>query len=189
MQNALSALGAAWFVGADMDKAVQALAGFTAEKGRGARHELAIGEGSFTLIDESYNANPASMRAALSLMASSPTKGDGRRIAVLGDMLEMGKFAEKVHRELAPAITEAGTDVVCLAGPEMAHLADEIGEALPVTYRPNADEITAWLLDNIQAGDVVMIKSSFGIGFGGIVSALCKKFAPASVSVSAEVAT
>jgi len=184
VQNALSALGAAWFAGADMDKAVAALAGFTAEKGRGARHQLSVGEGGFTLIDESYNANPASMRAALSLMASSQTKGEGRRIAVLGDMLEMGKFAEKVHRELAPAIVEAGTDIVCLAGSEMAHLADEIGETLPVTYRQTADEIAAWLVDNIQSGDVVMIKSSFGIGFGKIVAELCKKFAPQSVEVA-----
>jgi UDP-N-acetylmuramoyl-tripeptide--D-alanyl-D-alanine ligase len=103
VQNALAVLGAVQLAGANLAKAIHALAGLSAEKGRGARHTLKIDGGSFVLIDESYNANPASMRAALELMRDSPVRLRGRRIAVLGDMLEMGRFSEQVHRDLAGA--------------------------------------------------------------------------------------
>ena len=178
VQNALAALGAAWFAGADMAEVAKAFATFSAEKGRGARHLLDLAEGPATLIDESYNANPASMRAALSLLQSAETGEGGRRIAVLGDMLEMGKFSEKVHRDLKPAIIEAGVDIVCLAGPEMRHLADEIGGDLTVIYRESAEDLADWLKGNIKSGDAVMVKSSFGIGFGKIVAALIEAWPP-----------
>lgn len=178
VQNALAALGAAWFSGADMSRVAQSFATFSAEKGRGARHELNHGNGTVTLIDESYNANPASMRAALSLLNTARTGEGGRRIAVLGDMLEMGKFSERVHRDLKEPIVEAGVDVVCLAGPEMRHLTDEIGTDLNVIYRETAEELAAWLKQNVRAGDVVMVKSSFGIGFGKIVAALVEAWPP-----------
>jgi UDP-N-acetylmuramoyl-tripeptide--D-alanyl-D-alanine ligase len=181
VQNALAALGAAWFAGADMAEVARAFASFSAEKGRGARHLLDHPDGTVTLIDESYNANPASMRAALSLLQSSATGEGGRRIAVLGDMLEMGKFSEKVHRELKPAIIEAGADIVCLAGDEMRYLADEIGSDRAVIYRESAEELTDWLKTNVRAGDAVMIKSSFGIGFGKIVAALVDIWPPVQV--------
>jgi UDP-N-acetylmuramoyl-tripeptide--D-alanyl-D-alanine ligase len=185
VQNALAALGAAWFAGADMAEVARAFAGFSAEKGRGARHRLERGDGTVTLIDESYNANPASMRAALSLLQSAETGEGGRRIAVLGDMLEMGKFSEKVHRDLKPAVLEAGTDIVCLAGPEMAYLAEELGSERTVIYRESAGELADWLKDNIRAGDAVMVKSSFGIGFGKIVAALIDEWPPRPAPVAA----
>ena len=157
-------------------KAVHALARLSAEKGRGARHELKIDGGSFTLIDESYNANPASMRAALELMRDTPVRLRGRRIAVLGDMLEMGRFSEQVHRDLAGPVREAGTDLVCLAGPEMRALRDELGTTIETVYRDEAPELAEYLRTVLRDGDVVMVKSSLGIGFGRIVKALLDNY-------------
>ncbi|MBW3095925.1 UDP-N-acetylmuramoylalanyl-D-glutamyl-2,6-diaminopimelate--D-alanyl-D-alanine ligase [Pseudohoeflea coraliihabitans] len=173
VDNALAVLGAAAFAGADVDTVAAAFADFAPDKGRGARHHLAIGEGSVTLIDESYNANPASMRAALALLADAPVEAGGRRIAVLGDMLEMGRYAEKVHADLADAVIEAKADLVGLAGPEMKHLEAALGERVPVVWRETADELAAWLQETLEAGDVVVVKSSLGLGFGRIVAALC----------------
>lgn len=176
VQNSLAVLGAAWLAGAEMERVAPAFATVTPEKGRGARHRLRIGESAFTLIDESYNANPASMRAALELMHATPIGEGGRRIAVLGDMLEMGRFSEKVHRGLAQVVIDAGTDILCLAGSEMNHLKEEIGERIPVIHAENADMLGAWLKDNLNAGDVVMVKSSLGLGFGRIVNLLQETF-------------
>ena len=85
---------------------------------------LRIPKGPITLIDESYNANPASMQAAMALLDATPVTGEGRRIAVLGDMLELGDHAAKLHAALAELIVGTGTDTVFLAGPEMRALAD-----------------------------------------------------------------
>ena len=176
VQNALAVLGAVQLAGANLAKAIHALAGLSAEKGRGARHTLKIDGGSFVLIDESYNANPASMRAALELMRDSPVRLRGRRIAVLGDMLEMGRFSEQVHRDLAAPLAEAGADLVCLAGPEMRALRDELGTNIETVYREEATELADYLKSVLRDGDVVMVKSSLGIGFGRIVKALLDNY-------------
>jgi UDP-N-acetylmuramoyl-tripeptide--D-alanyl-D-alanine ligase len=176
VQNALAVLGAVQLAGANLAKAIHALAGLSAEKGRGARHTLKIDGGSFVLIDESYNANPASMRAALELMRDSPVRLRGRRIAVLGDMLEMGRFSEQVHRDLAGPLAEAGADLVCLAGSEMRALRDELGTNIETVYREEATELTDYLKSILRDGDVVMVKSSLGIGFGRIVKALLDNY-------------
>ncbi|MEH7877714.1 UDP-N-acetylmuramoylalanyl-D-glutamyl-2,6-diaminopimelate--D-alanyl-D-alanine ligase [Rhizobium laguerreae] len=177
-ENALAALGVVRIVGADMQKAIEALATLRPEKGRGKRHRLVIGGGSFTLIDESYNANPASMRAAIALLAASEPTGRGRRIAVLGDMLEMGDYAQKVHTDLAVPLLAAGIEHVWLAGAEMAALKESLPESVHVEYRENTDELTDCVLNSVAPGDVLMVKSSLGIGFGKIVAALLDKFPP-----------
>jgi len=176
VQNALAVIGAVQLVGADLAKAIHALAGFSAEKGRGARHSLKIDGGRFVLIDESYNANPASMRAALDLLRDTVVRLRGRRIAVLGDMLEMGRFSEQVHRDLAAPIREAGVDLVCLAGPEMRALQETLGADVETVYRDDAEGLAEYLKTVLRDGDVVMIKSSLGIGFGRIVKALLDKY-------------
>ena len=176
VQNALAVAAAVSLCGADLARAILALGNLSAEKGRGERHELVIGGGTFTLIDESYNANPASMRAALDLLRDTPVRFRGRRIAVLGDMLEMGKFSEAVHRDLAGPVKAAKTDLAVLAGPEMAALKNELSGTPQTVYRDTADEVAAWLVGEIREGDAVMVKSSFGIGFGRIVKALLDKF-------------
>ncbi|MDO9414567.1 UDP-N-acetylmuramoylalanyl-D-glutamyl-2,6-diaminopimelate--D-alanyl-D-alanine ligase [Pararhizobium sp.] len=175
-ENALAVLGAAALVGADLDKAVLALGALSPEKGRGKRHRLMVGGGSVTLIDESYNANPASMRAAIALLKDTAPADGGRRIAILGDMLEMGEFAEKVHAELAAPLTEAGIDTVWLTGPEMVHLRDALPETVSVEYREMVEELSDFALSAIAAGDVLMVKSSNGIGSGRVVSALLDKY-------------
>ncbi|ACI55869.1 UDP-N-acetylmuramoyl-tripeptide--D-alanyl-D-alanine ligase [Rhizobium sp. BK619] len=179
-ENALAALGVVRIVGADMEKAIAALATLKPEKGRGKRHRLSIGSGSFTLIDESYNANPASMRAAIALLAASEPTSRGRRIAVLGDMLEMGEYAQKVHTDLVVPLLAAGIEHVWLAGAEMAALKESLPESVHVEYRENTGELTDYVLNSVAPGDVLMVKSSLGIGFGKIVAALLDKFPPFS---------
>jgi UDP-N-acetylmuramoyl-tripeptide--D-alanyl-D-alanine ligase len=175
-ENAMAVLAAVSLVGADVDGAIEALASLTAVKGRGARHKLKIAGGSLTLIDESYNANPASMRAAISVLASSQPSYDGRRIAVLGDMLEMGEYAVSVHADLAGPLLAAGIEHVWLAGPEMVALRDALPETVSVVYLETTAELANFVTTEVRAGDVVMVKSSLGIGFGKIVAALLDKY-------------
>ncbi|MGD9914976.1 MAG: UDP-N-acetylmuramoylalanyl-D-glutamyl-2,6-diaminopimelate--D-alanyl-D-alanine ligase [Rhizobiaceae bacterium] len=174
VQNALAVLGAAHLAGADLAKVSAALADLTPESGRGKRHILQHPEGRIVLIDESYNANPASMKAAIALLQSSPLEGEGRRIAVLGDMLELGSHAAALHAGLADALD--GTDLVLLAGPEMKALADRLAGERPVEYRDDAEALKPLLIDTARAGDTVMIKSSKGIGFSKLVDALLKHY-------------
>ncbi|WP_454286544.1 UDP-N-acetylmuramoylalanyl-D-glutamyl-2,6-diaminopimelate--D-alanyl-D-alanine ligase [Rhizobium arsenicireducens] len=175
-ENAMAVLGAVSLVGADMDAAIEALGQISAIKGRGARHRLSIDGGSFTLIDESYNANPASMRAAIAVLAAAQPDGEGRRIAVLGDMLEMGAFSGEVHADLASPLLAAGIEHVWLAGTEMAALRDALPDSVHVEYRQSTDELAAFVTGAVAPGDIVMVKSSLGLGFGRIVSALLDKY-------------
>jgi UDP-N-acetylmuramoyl-tripeptide--D-alanyl-D-alanine ligase len=176
VQNALGVLGMCSLIGADMALAALAFSEFEAEKGRGARTDRHIADGRFTLIDESYNANPASMRAAISMLALAKPGRGGRRIAVLGDMLEMGRFSEELHVKLAEPLQEANVDIVALSGPDMNYLADAIRGDMQVYYRADLSALIDWLLSKVRSGDVVMVKSSLGIGFGKIVAKLQEKF-------------
>jgi UDP-N-acetylmuramoyl-tripeptide--D-alanyl-D-alanine ligase len=176
VQNALAVLGAAHLVGADVAKAALALGSLSAEPGRGKRYVLRHPKGAFTLIDESYNANPASMTAAMDLLNSTPVAGDGRRIAVLGDMLELGEHSAKLHAALAGLVVGSETSTVLLGGPEMQNLAEALPTDIQVAYRPGAEELKPLLVETVGPGDVVMIKSSKGIGFSKLVDALLKTF-------------
>lgn len=177
-ENALAALAIVSLLGADLDAARAALAELKPVKGRGERHRLSITGGQLTLIDESYNANPASMRAAIALLAATPPQGAGRRIAVLGDMLEMGAFSQRVHEELAGPILTAGIEHVWLAGAEMAALRDALPDTVQVEYRATTAELVDHAVRNVIPGDVLMVKSSLGIGFGKIVKALIDNYPP-----------
>ena len=176
VQNALAVLGAAHLAGADMHKSAAALAGLTAEGGRGRRHVLSHGRGVFTLIDESYNANPASMKAAIELLDATPVGAGGRRIAVLGDMLELGAHSEKLHAGLAEIVARTKVDVVLLAGPEMRALAAALPASVTTDYRASVDELKPVVAAAIRPGDAVVVKSSKGIGFSRLVDALIKEF-------------
>jgi UDP-N-acetylmuramoyl-tripeptide--D-alanyl-D-alanine ligase len=176
VQNALAVLGAADLVGADVQKVALSLESVSPEPGRGKRHVLKHPEGPITLIDESYNANPASMQAAMALLDATPVSGEGRRIAVLGDMLELGSHSAKLHAALAGLIEGTRTDLILLAGPEMKSLAEALPEGLNVEYRPGAEDLKPVLIDTVRPGDVVMIKSSKGIGFSKLVDALIRQF-------------
>ncbi|MER8902619.1 UDP-N-acetylmuramoylalanyl-D-glutamyl-2,6-diaminopimelate--D-alanyl-D-alanine ligase [Mesorhizobium sp. M0772] len=176
VQNVLAVLGAAHLVEADIGKVALALADLSAERGRGKRHMLRHSKGPITLIDESYNANPASMAAAMALLNATPVTGEGRRIAVLGDMLELGDHSAKLHAALAELIVGTGTNTVFLGGPEMRALADILPDEIKTEYRAGAEELKPLLLSTLKAGDVVMIKSSKGIGFSKLVEALLGKY-------------
>ncbi len=182
VQNALAVAGAAKLAGADLRSAVKAMADLTPSKGRGTRHVLKVGDGTITVIDDSYNANPASVRAGIALLRDTPVSQGGRRIAVLGDMLELGSFSKKLHAGLKEPIEEAGIDVVVLGGSEMAALADALGAHAEHRHYNTVEEIQPVLLDTVAPGDVVLIKSSNGIRFSRLVSALVDKFPAVSDS-------
>jgi UDP-N-acetylmuramoyl-tripeptide--D-alanyl-D-alanine ligase len=186
VQNVLAVLGAVHLVGADVARAALALGDLSAEVGRGRRHSLRLSaKGTATLIDESYNANPVSMRAALALLKATPVTEGGRRVAVLGDMLELGAQSEKLHAGLAEPIIEAEVDLVLLAGPHMASLAKALPGDMKVTLEATAEALKPALLAALKPGDVVMVKSSKGIGFSKLVEAMLQKF-PAAAAASAQ---
>ncbi|MCB1382321.1 MAG: UDP-N-acetylmuramoylalanyl-D-glutamyl-2,6-diaminopimelate--D-alanyl-D-alanine ligase [Notoacmeibacter sp.] len=181
VQNALAVMGAVHLTGADIGAAARAFSTLQAEKGRGERHVLPHPEGgSFTVIDESYNANPASMRAALKVLQASSVNGEGRRIAVLGDMLELGSHSAKLHCALAEPVLESGADALYLGGPEIAVLRGALPEDFPVWHFADVSGLKEQLTGAVRPGDVIMIKSSNGIGFSKLVDALRERYAAAA---------
>lgn len=162
--NALGVLAAAQAAGVDLAEAGMALAGITAPKGRGERHVLAWRDGgAVELIDDSYNASPTSMRAAFSVLAmASPNAVRGRRIAVLGDMLELGPNAEAAHAGLAEDLERDGIDLVFAAGPLMRALYDALPPLRRGHHAANAAELIQPLRRAIRGGDVLLVKGSHG---------------------------
>jgi UDP-N-acetylmuramyl pentapeptide synthase len=160
-----------------LTRALLALAEFRPPRGRGGRITLQHPSGAFTLIDESYNANPASMRAALELLGQAEPEGRGRRIAVLGDMRELGDTGEARHRALLQAVEEARADLVFLAGPLMHSLWQDLPEAHRGAYAAEAAELEPILLKAVGPGDVVMVKASLGTRLGPVAEALKRYFA------------
>ncbi|PPD46235.1 MAG: UDP-N-acetylmuramoylalanyl-D-glutamyl-2, 6-diaminopimelate--D-alanyl-D-alanine ligase [Methylocystis sp.] len=174
--NSLAALLVAVVFDLNLEKAAAALADFAPPSGRGQRETLSSGNGDFTLIDESYNANPTSMRAAFELLGATAPGAGGRRIAVLGDMLELGPQAGELHAELAADLSRANVDYLFTAGPLMQRLYYAAPEAMRAAHRATAMELEEAVLSEIRAGDVVMIKGSNGSKMSRIVAALKTKF-------------
>jgi UDP-N-acetylmuramoyl-tripeptide--D-alanyl-D-alanine ligase len=181
VQNSLAVLLAAGLAGADLRASADALAGFSSPAGRGQRHVLHAPGGEAVLFDESYNANPASMRAAIALLGAAPA-GNGRRIAVLGDMLELGEKSDALHREIADVLARAKIDLVFTTGQRMRDLHDELPEERRGAWAATSKELEPHVLDAVRAGDAVMIKGSHGSGMGPIVSALVRRFASETAS-------
>jgi len=176
--NSLGVLAAVKLAGADLARAALALASVEPAKGRGARQRLRIDDGDVLLIDESYNANPASVRAALALLAQAKPGKGGRRIAVLGDMLELGDFGAGLHGDLAQPVDEAQVDVLYAAGPLMANLWVRTPAARRGAYAETSEGLRDALLSGLRAGDVVMIKGSLGSRMGPLAEAIGALFAP-----------
>ncbi|HLN11254.1 MAG TPA: UDP-N-acetylmuramoylalanyl-D-glutamyl-2,6-diaminopimelate--D-alanyl-D-alanine ligase [Xanthobacteraceae bacterium] len=174
--NSLAVLAAAALVGCDLAVAARALAGLQPASGRGQRIVLDVPGGTALLIDESYNANPASMRAALALLGQVPVGWRGRRIAVLGDMLELGTRAPELHAGLAEPIQTEAVDVVFCAGPLMTALWRALPSDRQGGYAEAASGLEAGLLGVIRGGDVIMIKGSLGSRMGPLVKALINHF-------------
>ncbi|MCV0397843.1 MAG: UDP-N-acetylmuramoylalanyl-D-glutamyl-2,6-diaminopimelate--D-alanyl-D-alanine ligase [Rhizobiaceae bacterium] len=171
-QNAIAALAAVHLSGGDVEAAAASLATFQAEKGRGKRYLLGHEGAQITLIDESYNANPASMRAAIEVLSTTPVAEGGRRIAVLGDMLELGEHARSLHAGLAKALPGSGIDLLLLGGPEMKALAEAAPKEIAAEHREDLNAIRKLVLETVRPGDAVMVKSSKSVGFSSIVEAL-----------------
>jgi UDP-N-acetylmuramoyl-tripeptide--D-alanyl-D-alanine ligase len=169
VQNSLAILAAMDAAGADLLKAAAAMAELKPTAGRGQRHMIDTGAIQFLLIDESYNASPVSMAASLAVLAALP---GARRIAVLGDMLELGDFAEEAHRGLAAAITGEAVDLVYTAGEMMALLFDALPAEIQGASYLSADDLAAPLAAQLRSGDVVLVKGSAGSRMGAIVAAL-----------------
>jgi UDP-N-acetylmuramoyl-tripeptide--D-alanyl-D-alanine ligase len=170
--NALAVLAAAAAAGADPKSAAEALTNLEALPGRGRRYEVAWRGGALTVIDESYNASPAAMRAALAVLAATPPAFGGRRVAVVGDMLELGDATERLHRELAEPLAAARVDRVFLVGTAVAALDAVLPEPCRGGLWQSADEVVPALLRFLQPGDVVIVKGSRGVGLAPIVERL-----------------
>jgi len=177
VQNSLAVLAAVKRAGADLALAALALSEVTPPVGRGARTTLRLPAGEALLIDESYNANPASMRAALALLGQAPVGSSGRRIAVLGDMLELGPDSPMLHQDLDQAVAENAIDLVFCAGPLMRSLWDALPALKRGAYAETSAELERALVSAVRAGDAVMVKGSLGSRMGPIVKSLARQYA------------
>ncbi len=178
-RNALAVAAAIDAAGADTAEALAVLATLPPPPGRGSRMELPFRDGRILLIDESYNANPASMKAALSVLGTVPRQDFPRRIAALGDMLELGPEEKALHLGLKEAVDAAGTDLVFACGPNMAHLFSALAPARQGAWTPGSDELGERLFAALEPGDVVMIKGSNGSRMGPVAETLRKKLSAA----------
>jgi UDP-N-acetylmuramoyl-tripeptide--D-alanyl-D-alanine ligase len=174
--NSLAVLAAASLAGADLALAALALSQAEPAAGRGTRGALQLANGEATLIDESYNANPASMAAALNVLGAATVGPHGRRIAVLGDMLELGPTGAALHRGLVDAIKANRIDLVYCCGPLMHNLWDALSTGKRGGYADGADTLESQVVGAIRAGDAIMVKGSLGSKMKTIVKALEKRF-------------
>jgi UDP-N-acetylmuramoyl-tripeptide--D-alanyl-D-alanine ligase len=170
--NSLAVLAAVSLSGADLALAALSLAEIKPASGRGARITVELRDGQALLIDESYNANPASMRAALALLGQANVGPRGRRIAVLGDMLELGPRGADLHRELAEPVLAHGTDLVFCSGPLMQALWEALPSERRGGYAETSAALESQLLAAIRPGDAVLVKGSLGSRMGLLVKAL-----------------
>ena len=165
--NSLAVLGAVEAAQADLAIAGLALADMGGLKGRGERHRLAVGGGHYLLIDESYNANPASMAATLKALGEE--RDAERRIAVLGPMRELGSHADELHAGLAPSVRDAKVDQLVLVGEDMRPLADALVGEVAIERADSVDSATQILARLVRPGDAVLVKASNSIGLAKLV--------------------
>jgi UDP-N-acetylmuramoyl-tripeptide--D-alanyl-D-alanine ligase len=176
VMNSLAVLTAVALAGVDLALAALALQELAPPTGRGARVTLDLPGGSALLIDESYNANPASVRAALALLGQALVERRGRRIAVLGDMLELGPRGPELHAGLAEAVAASAIDLVFCAGPLMRSLWEALPSERRGGYAETAAAIEADVIAAVRPGDAVMVKGSLGSKMGPLVKALVREY-------------
>lgn len=170
--NSLASLAAVDVVGADVEAAAHALEHLRAFDGRGTAQKINAAFGSFLLVDDAYNANPASMAAAFATLAARKPGPGGRRIAALGDMLELGPDERAYHAGLATPLDEAGVDLVFAAGPRMAALMEALPPSRRGGYAENADALIPIISSALKPGDIVLVKGSNSSRMSRVVSAL-----------------
>jgi len=172
VMNSLSVMGAIKAMGGDLALAGLEYAKIEAAEGRGRRQEVALSDGTLTIVDESYNANPASMRAAIETLGAARPGPRGRRIAVLGDMLELGPESPAFHAALAEPLDAAGIDLVFCSGPFMAQLWAALPAGRRGLYGQSSADILEAVAAEARAGDVIMVKGSLGSKMKPIVDVL-----------------
>jgi UDP-N-acetylmuramoyl-tripeptide--D-alanyl-D-alanine ligase len=172
VMNSLGVLAAVKAARADVGAAAAALGRVEGLAGRGRLHRIALPGGAFELIDESYNASPASMRAAFAVLAAAEPAAGGRRIAVLGDMLELGSESERLHAELAEPLAKASVNHVFTVGRDMKRLHDALPASLRGGHAANATEMAEIMATVVRPGDVVTVKGSLGSRMAEVVKRL-----------------
>jgi UDP-N-acetylmuramoyl-tripeptide--D-alanyl-D-alanine ligase len=172
VMNSLAVLAAVKAAGGDVGAAAAAMSSVQPLEGRGRRHRIAAGEGHAELIDESYNASPASMRAALAVLGTMIPGRGARRIAVLGDMLELGDDAVRLHVELAQPIQEAGIALVFTVGANMRALYDALPKRLRGGHAASSAEMAEIVARRLRPGDIVTVKGSYGSRMAEVVRRL-----------------
>jgi len=180
VSNSLAVVAALVALDVDLETAVMGFAELKAMKGRGARKRIPLAAGgTLLMIDDSYNANPISVAAALAVLGRLE---GGRRIAVLGDMLELGDDASRYHRELTDPIEEAGLDLVFTCGTEMAALQEALPEGLRGAHAASSAELAPQVAAALLPGDLVLVKGSLGSRMALIVDAIEGLAGPAADS-------
>ena len=172
VSNSLAVLAAVEAVDVDVAVAGLALADLGGLKGRGERHLIELEGGEVLLIDESYNANPASMAATLKSLGEE--RDARRRIAVLGPMRELGEHSAELHARLAPAVLDAHVDELILIGDEMRPLAERVVGKLGLDLATDVDDATNTLLRMLHPGDAVLVKASNSVGLAKLVDRVVK---------------
>ena len=170
VSNALAVLGAVEALGGDLAQAGLALADLPGLKGRGERRLIRLGGGEALLIDESYNANPASMAATLKTFGGLSVAG--RRIAVLGGMRELGEASDDFHAALAGPVETAGVEIAILVGDEMESLAKALGAKVKMAHVPDTATAIELARREARPGDAILVKGSNSIGLAALVEAL-----------------
>ncbi len=170
--NSLAVLAAVEAVGADIERAAAELRHLKPLKGRGERHPVGLPGGTFELVDDSYNANPSSMRAAIAVLGNARVGGGGRRIAVLGDMLELGEEAPILHAGLAAPLRQAGIDLVFTCGSLMAALSEALPPAMRGGHASDSQALAPTVVDAVRPGDVILVKGSLGSRMAKVVETL-----------------
>ncbi|MCX7362262.1 MAG: UDP-N-acetylmuramoyl-tripeptide--D-alanyl-D-alanine ligase [Alphaproteobacteria bacterium] len=170
--NSLATLAVVEALGADVGRAAATLGEVVASPGRGARRRLKFGAGTIELLDESYNANPASVRAMLAVLARTEPAPGGRRLLAMGDMRELGDGADAYHAGLADAVAASGAAQVFLCGPHMAALWRRLSAGQQGVHRPDSAALAPEVATALRAGDVIAIKGSLGSQMKSVVDAV-----------------
>jgi len=170
--NTLAVLTAVKAVGGDIHASAAALSRLVPTKGRGLRTEVTLSSGAFTVIDETHNASPISIKALIETLGHIKANQRGRVVLVLGDMLELGAAGPALHAELHTAITDNGIDVVFTAGPLMEHLHDALPRKTRGAHAKDSAALALVVSDAVQPGDVVAVKGSNGSRMNVVVDAL-----------------
>jgi UDP-N-acetylmuramoyl-tripeptide--D-alanyl-D-alanine ligase len=170
--NSIAALAVVEALGANVVEAAATLKNVGASPGRGARRMLKFGAGTVELLDESYNANPVSMRAMLALLARTEPARGGRRVLAMGDMRELGEGADAYHAGLADAVAASGAAQVFLCGPHMQALWQLLAPAQRGVHRPDSASLAGDVAAALRAGDVIAVKGSLGSKMKNVVDAI-----------------